>query len=163
MSTNDLLEEDCRPWCPHHRGPSSGPDRRSSRERSRVASASNVEEEVGEVDPRWAPSPNSPLDQASASVQTRRSRRYSKAEKSKLRQSVAMAFEEPEPPELDRLAKAFAVLQRRPVAPSQLRYLIRCYRVHGPATGSILLDLFETRRSTSDLLLALELYPEPVP
>ena len=85
--------------------------------------------------------------------------RASRKEKAVLRKSVRLFFNEPDEASLKQLVRSFERIQGRVVRPAQLGYLIRCLRIHGPATVRLLERLYDDRGTTDDLLLALETAP----
>ena len=98
----------------------------------------------------------SPPTYAHARVGTRR---YSGLELAEMRRAVDLRFNAPSDSALRELSNALERIQGRLVRQGQLGYLIRCYRIHGPATTQLLVDLFRERGTVDNLLLALELTP----
>ena len=60
--------------------------------------------------------------------------RANRKEKAAMRKSVRLMFGEPDEASLKELIGRFERIQGRVVRPAQLGYLIRCLRIHGPAT-----------------------------
>jgi hypothetical protein len=83
-------------------------------------------------------------------------RRYSRVEMAQLRVGVELRFDAPSDAALRDLRDAFEDMQGNLATPSQIGYLIRCYRIHGPGTAQLLRRLYWERGSTEALLLALE-------
>jgi len=73
-----------------------------------------------------------------------------------LRVGVELRFDAPSDAALRDLRDAFEDMQGNLATPSQIGYLIRCYRIHGPGTAQLLRRLYWERGSTEALLLALE-------
>jgi hypothetical protein len=73
-----------------------------------------------------------------------------------LRVGVELRFDAPSDAALRDLRDAFEGMQGHLATPSQIGYLIRCYRIHGPGTAQLLRRLYWERGSTEALLLALE-------
>lgn len=86
-------------------------------------------------------------------------KRYSRAELAELRQGVQVRFNAPSDAALGELIATMEHIQGRLVRPNQIDYLIRCYRIQGPDTARLLIDLYRERGTTENLLLALELSP----
>jgi len=84
-------------------------------------------------------------------------KRYSRGELAEMRKTVRHPFSAPSDRELRDLVNALERIQGRLVRQGQLGYLISCFRVHGPATAELLMQLYRERRSVDNLLLALEL------
>lgn len=83
--------------------------------------------------------------------------RYSRTELARLRAGIRLAFAEPDEAARVSLIRAFEQIQGRSARPSQVGYLYRCARIHGPSTEQRLQALYRHRGSTTNLLLALEL------
>jgi hypothetical protein len=86
-------------------------------------------------------------------------KRSSRAEQAELRKGVQVRFNAPSDAALGELIETLQRIQGRLVRPNQINYLIRCYRIHGPGTARLLMDLYRERGTTENLLLALELAP----
>jgi hypothetical protein len=85
--------------------------------------------------------------------------RYGRAELAELRKGVQVRFNAPSDAALGELIATLERIQGRLVRANQIDYLIRCYRVQGPDTARLLVDLHRERGTTENLLLALELSP----
>lgn len=85
--------------------------------------------------------------------------RYSRAELAGLRRSVELLFDRPHDGELEQLVRAFERIQGRVAKPNQVGYLIRLWRIHGPATAALMRRLYAERGTDQNLLLAVELEP----
>jgi hypothetical protein len=85
--------------------------------------------------------------------------RYSRTELADLRRPVKLLFAAPQDSELTQLVREFERIYGRVPRPNQLGYLIRLYRIHGPATRGLLVRLYLERASTENLLLAVEMTP----
>jgi len=103
----------------------------------------------------------SPVDRTTATYARARIGRVrgSRAERAELRKDVALLFHAPSDAALQSLRGTFERIQGRVASPRQLGYLIRCWRIHGPRTEQLLLDLYHERGTDQNLLLALELAP----
>lgn len=86
-------------------------------------------------------------------------RRLADEEMAELRQNVTFSYPEPTEAEVIALCRSLELIQRRPVQPSQRRYLIRCWRIHGEDTEPLLRALFAARCTLNNLLLVLEVTP----
>jgi hypothetical protein len=83
--------------------------------------------------------------------------RYSRREAARLRALVGLRFDAPSDAALRELRDVFERISGRLARPRQIDYLIRCYRIHGPETARLLIELYRERGATENLLLALEL------
>jgi hypothetical protein len=86
-------------------------------------------------------------------------KRYSGAAQAELRRGVQVRFNAPSDAALSELIDMMARIQGRLVRQNQIGYLIRCYKIHGPDSARLLMDLYRERGTTENLLLALELSP----
>lgn len=85
--------------------------------------------------------------------------RYSNRELAEMRKSVERHFPAPTDSPLRELIAVLDRIQGRVPRQGQVGYLISCYRVHGPATAELLMNLYRERGCVDNLLLALELAP----
>ncbi|MGC8634198.1 MAG: hypothetical protein ACP5VP_05985 [Candidatus Limnocylindrales bacterium] len=83
-------------------------------------------------------------------------RRLSRRDVAALRAGVRLTFAAPGDTALGELVASFERIQGRVAKPAQVGYLMRLYRIHGPATRTLLEALYRERGSTENLLLALE-------
>jgi len=85
--------------------------------------------------------------------------RYSRAELAELRKGVQVRFNAPSDAALRELIETLERIQGRLVRPNLIDYLIRCYKIQGPDTARLLMELYRERGTTENLLLAVELAP----
>ena len=85
--------------------------------------------------------------------------RLSRSELATFRSGVHVMFNAPSDGEMRKVVATFERIHGRRASTSVQNYLIRLYRVHGPATAGLMEQIYRERGTTENLLLLVEIYP----